>query len=298
MGPLLTKERPRVSTFEMTTRVAVLQLNSQERVAENLAVAERLVRQAAVQGAELVVLPEGFAFLGSESAKRDVAETIDGDGPIMASLRAWARKLNLHVIAGGLPEKSDDDARPFNTSLVLNTAGEVVRFYRKLHLFDIDLPAGPRLFESKATTRGQEMVVAELPQLEISKIGLAICYDLRFPELFLAQRRDGAQALTIPAAFTEKTGRAHWEVLLRARAIETQSYVLAAAQWGSHPGQRRTFGNAMIVDPWGMVLAQQSEGIGVVCAEMDLQVLEKTRAQMPLSQHRALQTDVTIGRRR
>ncbi len=206
----------------------------------------------------------------------------------MTTLRSWAQKYRLHIIAGGMAELSDDSRRPFNPSVALDPTGQVVGVYRKVHLFDIDLPGGPQLCESNATSRGCELVVAKLTQLELPHIGLSICYDLRFPEVFAQQVKAGAQILTIPAAFTKKTGGAHWEVLLRARAIETQSYVLAATQWGDHPGNRQTFGHAAIIDPWGVVLGQKVHGVGFVMAELSKEMIDDIRSQMPLQQHRRL----------
>lgn len=271
-----------METFESIS-VAALQMNSQDDVASNLQRAEALVREAARAGARVVVLPEAFAFLGRESEKANIAEQLGGDGVIMTALRKWCRELQVSVVAGGLPEKAPEGP-PYNSSVVLNPAGEVLCSYRKLHLFNVSLDDGTTWFESRGTSPGHR---PEVVDIEGVRCGLSICYDLRFPELFAWQRRKGASVLTVPAAFTQTTGAVHWLVLLQARAIENQCYVVAAAQEGAHPRGRRTYGHACILDPWGRMVAERTEaGEGFVVARLQGSVIEKVRQDMPMQEHR------------
>lgn len=265
--------------------VAVLQLNSQGDVSQNLAVIERLVGEAAGSLAKLVVLPENFAFMGAEADKRRIAEPIDdAEAPIQAALRRLAARHGVTLIAGGFPEKSDDPERPFNTSLVIEPGGRMLARYRKIHLFDVEL-GNESYRESAATSGGAEVVTAPISGFNV---GLSICYDLRFPELYRRLVDAGAEVLTVPAAFTLNTGKEHWHVLLRARAIEAQCYVLAAAQWGVHPQGRSTYGHALIVDPWGTVIAEASDRVGFVRARLERAFLQQVRARVPSLCHRRL----------
>ncbi|OQX68067.1 MAG: hypothetical protein B6A08_12285 [Sorangiineae bacterium NIC37A_2] len=273
-------------------RFAAVQLESQADVSANLSVAGREVERAKQSGAEVVLLPEGFAFLGAEIDKAKVSEALPAPGekgasygPIAGELARWSKELGLVIIGGGMPEQSPNPERPYNTSVVFS-GGQLVARYRKIHLFDVDLPDGTVLHESKGNTAGDEVVVFDVaPGF---KAGLSICYDLRFPELFARQRELGVNVLTLPAAFTKTTGQAHWHTLLRARAIETQSYLVAAAQWGAHPLDRKTFGHSLIVDPWGEVIAELAEGIGFIIADLDPKKVEQVRTNMPLEKHRRL----------
>ncbi|MDB4942486.1 MAG: Aliphatic amidase AmiE [Labilithrix sp.] len=273
-------------------QVAVIQLSSQEEVARNLASMRALVLEAGRAGAELVVLPENFAFMGEEAKKREIAERLDGDdgGPIMSALRSAARDAQVSLVAGGMPERSSDPYRPFNTSVLLGPDGGVVATYRKVHLFDVDLPDGTKLLESNATSAGDAPSVTELPRRSGGPVslGMTICYDLRFPELYRRLADRGARIVTIPAAFTLTTGKDHWHVLLRARAIENQTFVLAAAQHGKHPRGRQTYGKSLIVDPWGDVLAQAPEGEGMAIARLDFAAQDRVRASLPCLSHRRL----------
>jgi len=266
-------------------RVAALQLSSQADVSENLRGVRGLLDRAAADGASVALLPEGFAFLGSEVDKARHAETFGAGGPIQDFLQETAARLDLTLIAGGMPERSDVPERPYNTSVVIGPDGSVLERYRKVHLFDVELSDGTKLTESAGNSAGDVPRTVELSGLIF---GLSICYDLRFPELFAAERQAGAHVLTVPAAFTATTGRAHWHVLLRARAIETQCYVVAPAQWGSHPRDRHTFGHTLIVDPWGEIVAEWGEGVGLATAEISLERIESVRAQMPIAAHRRL----------
>lgn len=270
-------------------KAAVVQLTSGEDVGHNLATAAALGREAAEAGAALVVMPENTLYMGAEEGRGQVAGRYDigeipagGCGERMAALSlatgAW-------VLWGGVPEARAEDARTFNTAVLLDPRGVVAARYRKIHLFDIDLPGGPVLTESRNTAPGDALVVAETP---VGRLGLSVCYDVRFPELYRGLVDGGATVLAVPAAFTATTGRAHWELLLRARAVESQAYVLAAAQWGTHPGGRTTWGHAMIIDPWGVVLAEQAEGEGFVLAEIDPARTAAVRASLPSLAHRRI----------
>lgn len=267
-------------------RVAVVQLSSQAVVNENLERVHALVAAAAKDGAELVALPENFAFMGEEEEKRKLAERI-GDGPISAAVARAAREAKVFVVAGGMPEASDDRDRPYNTSLLVAPDGSIAAKYRKVHLFDVDLPDGTKLLESRATTAGSDPVVAEIATATGPvKLGMTICYDLRFPELYRRLVDAGARIVTVPAAFTLTTGKDHWHVLLRARAIEDQVFVLAPAQHGTHPKGRKTYGKSLIVDPWGDVLAQAAEGEGYAIARLDFAAQDRVRASLPCLSHR------------
>jgi len=266
---------------------AVIQMSSQGDFAANLRSSEQLVLAAAGRGATLALLPENFALMGEEAQRREIAERIDlgSPGPILAAVQRMAQRGGVTVIAGGFPEQSESLERPYNTSLIVDAGGAILAKYRKIHLFDVDVGDGVSYRESSATTRGDEVVVAEACGL---RVGLSVCYDVRFPELYRAQIDRGAEVLTIPAAFTLATGKDHWHVLLRARAIESQAYVLAAAQWGSHPRGRRTYGKSCIIDPWGDVLAQAGEGEGFAVAEIDPARIATVRRDLPSLSHRQL----------
>jgi len=273
-------------------QVAVIQLSSQDDVNANLARVRELVLEAGRSGAELVALPENFAFMGEESKKCEIAERVDDDpaGPITTTLRLAARDARVWLVAGGMPERSDDPARPFNTSLLFEPDGRLVSRYRKVHLFDVDLADGTKLLESGATTAGSELVVNEISGRAGKPVGLGmtICYDLRFPELYRKLGDRGVRIVTVPAAFTLTTGKDHWHVLLRARAIENQVFVLAPAQHGKHPRGRQTYGKSLIVDPWGDVLAQCAEGEGFATARLDFAAQDRVRASLPCLSHRKL----------
>jgi predicted amidohydrolase len=265
---------------------AVIQMVSQSDVEGNLAQARSLLEQAAASGAKLAVLPENFAAMG----RRDIAAIgraeASGEGPILPWLKLAARDLKLWIVAGTLPlpPESRPQGKVTACSLLVDDLGQQVARYDKLHLFDVDVAdARGRYRESDDYAHGSNVVVADTP---VGKLGLTVCYDLRFPELYTALREAGAELITAPSAFTAVTGAAHWEILLRARAIETQCYVLAAAQGGVHPGPRETFGHAAIVDPWGRVLAEQAQGEAVLLAERDSEEQASIRARMPVSNHR------------
>ncbi len=273
-------------TWEL--RVGAVQLRSTADLAANLATCRELAARAASEGAKLVVLPECFAFLGrGEGDKLAIAESLDGHGPIMTMLREIATRHGVWLIGGGMPETvPGDPKRTYNTAVVIDPAGKTVARYRKIHLFDVDIPGGAVLRESDSTARGNELVCVEIGG---AKVGVTICYDVRFPELYRRLVLDrGAEVLLVPAAFTAHTGAAHWHLLLRARAIEDQAWVVAAAQWGRHNEKRESFGHSLVVDPWGAITAEQAEGDGVVMATLDGATVAKRRAQMPCSRHAVL----------
>jgi predicted amidohydrolase len=264
--------------------VAAVQLSSQADVAENLEHARALVRRAAQRGAELVLLPENFAFFGAEADKRGVAESL-GAGSIVSALSEMARESSVCLVGGGFPERSQDPERPYNTALVIGPDGAQLGAYRKIHLFDVELGSGGSYSESAATAAGDQAVVVDVAGF---KLGLSICYDLRFPELYRALSEQGAEVLLVPAAFTLHTGKDHWHVLLRARAIEAQAFVVAAAQHGTHPRGRQTYGHSLIVDPWGTVIAEASDGPGLAQATLERARLEAVRRSLPSLTHRRL----------
>ncbi len=269
---------------------AAIQMTSTADVNRNLASAEALVATAAARGARFVGLPENFAFLRPEGERITEAQSLDG--PWVRRMAALARRLELTLLLGSLPERVEGDGRVHNTSVLLGPDGDTLAVYRKMHLFDIELPGLEHLKESRSVLAGDAVVVADSPA---GRLGLTICYDLRFPELFRALSARGARVLCVPSAFTERTGQAHGEVLLRARAIENLAYVFAPAQAGAHGGGRASHGPAMIVDPWGSVLAQVPEGEGVAVAELDFARLERVRRELPALAHARLLGDALRG---
>ncbi|MEF9900953.1 MAG: carbon-nitrogen hydrolase family protein [Pseudomonas sp.] len=265
---------------------AVIQMVSQSDISANLERARQLLEQAAENGARLAVLPENFAAMGRrDSAAIGRAEAL-GQGPILPWLKQAARDLKLWVVAGTLPlpPQGLPDAKAHACSLLIDDHGQTVARYDKLHLFDVDVADNRgRYRESDDYAHGAQVVVADTP---VGRLGLSVCYDLRFPELYSALRAAGAELISAPAAFTALTGAAHWEVLIRARAIETQCYVLAAAQGGVHPGPRETYGHAAIIDPWGRIVAEQASGEAVLLADRDSSEQASIRARMPVALHR------------
>jgi predicted amidohydrolase len=268
-----------------TVRVAAVQMSSQDDLAKNLVRACELMARAADAGAKVVLLPENFAYLGPEEGKRAVAEPVGGapEGPILEAVAGAARRANVHAIAGGMPERATDPARPYNACVVVAPDGTITGKYRKMHLFDVEVGDGQRYCESASTTPGDTAVSVVI---EGFSVGLSVCYDLRFPELY--RKLVPADILVVPAAFTLATGKDHWHVLLRARAIESQAYVVAAAQWGEHPRGRRTYGKSLVADPWGDVIAQCPEGEGIAVADVDRAYLTRVRANLPALEHRRL----------
>jgi predicted amidohydrolase len=242
------------------------------------------VREAAARGATFIALPEMFAYLRREGQRFPHAQPVDGE--IVGRVRAWARELSVRILAGSIAESLPDSERVHNTSVLVAADGALEAVYRKIHLFDVDLGATGGVFtESKSIAPGDEVVVADT---EIGGIGLSVCYDLRFPELYRSQAARGARWLVVPSAFARATGKDHWEVLLRARAIENQCFVLAPAQCGVHSPERASHGRSLIVDPWGIVLAQLGDAPGVAVADCSLAELDRVRASVPALRHRKL----------
>jgi predicted amidohydrolase len=262
---------------------AAVQMLASDDKAANLNEAEHWVRSAAATGARLVVLPEVFIWRGNKKMEREFAEAIPG--PTSDMLAALARELGIHLLGGSILEAIPAGRKAFNTSLLFAPTGELLASYRKIHLFDVDLANGVSLRESDSRAHGGEVVVAET---ELGKLGLSVCYDLRFPELYRGQADRGADLIFVPSAFTAFTGEAHWETLLRARAIENQVYVIAADQFGKSPKSFECHGHSMIVDPWGKILAELPDGPGVISAEIDLDYLAKVRAELPALKHRKI----------
>jgi deaminated glutathione amidase len=269
-------------------KIAAIQTVSGTSVPANLDSAAGLLRQAAQQGAELAVLPEYFCLMGQRDGDKLAVRERFGEGPIQSLLAASARELGLWIVGGTLPLVADSDRHVRNTSLAFSPQGECVARYDKIHLFRFDNGRGEQYDESRVIERGQAPQAFTVPSRDghAWRVGLTVCYDLRFPELYRALQAD---LLLVPSAFTYGTGQAHWEVLLRARAIENLAYVAAPAQGGRHENGRRTWGHSLVVDPWGVVLAQrEEEGSGVVMAELSHDRLEQVRGQLPALDHRVL----------
>jgi len=274
--------------------LAVIQLVSQDAVPANLIQARRLLEQAAAAGARLAVLPENFALMGRHDYAALGRAEAEGEGPILPWLKQTARDLGLWIVAGTLPLPPDGQprAKPHACSLLFDEQGERVARYDKLHLFDVEVAdSRGRYRESDDYAHGAQVVVADTP---VGRLGLTVCYDLRFPELYGALREAGAELISAPSAFTAVTGAAHWQVLVRARAIETQCYILAANQGGAHPGPRETFGHSAIVDPWGRVLAEQVQGEALLLAGRDAVEQAAIRQRMPVHSHRRFSVSTAL----
>jgi deaminated glutathione amidase len=256
-------------------RVAAVQLNSNADKARNLSAAESLVRAAAADGAELVALPEKWNLLAAGEEMAAGAEPLDG--PSLAAARAWARALGIHLLAGSVAERGEDGGKAFNASVLIGPDGEDLAVYRKIHMFDVEA-GGVRYRESEHERPGKEIVSVSVGGVEL---GLTICYDLRFPELYRILAVQGARILAVPSAFTAATGRDHWEVLLRARAIENQAFVLAPNQVGEAPPHYSSHGRSAIVDPWGVVLATAPDEECFIAADLDLGAQERIRERLP-----------------
>jgi deaminated glutathione amidase len=263
--------------------IAAAQMTSSSDKARNLDLATRLVRQAADLGATFVGLPENFAWMGPDAERSAAAESLDG--ATLARMAQLARERRVTILAGSILETGAPNGRLHNTSVLFGPAGERLAVYRKVHLFDVEIGDGARYRESEAVAPGTDVVVA---QTAFAPVGMSVCYDLRFPELYRRLSQAGATLLTVPAAFTLMTGKDHWEVLLRARAIENLSYVMAPAQWGRHSEKRQTYGHAMVVDPWGLVVARASDGEGLAVGPFDPELIRRVRESLPALSHRRL----------
>lgn len=266
------------------SKVAAIQMASGPNVKANLAEAEKLIKIAVQQKAELVVLPENFAIMGmTESDKVKIAEEF-GSGLLQDFLKAQALKNNIWLVGGTIPLSSPESGKVFAACLLYNPQGELVARYDKIHLFDVTIEANAESYtESETISPGNDVVVVDTP---FGRLGLAVCYDLRFPELFRAMVEQGMEICALPSAFTSLTGKAHWESLLRARSIENLSFIIAADQGGYHVGGRETHGDSMIIDPWGVILNRLPHGAGVVVANIDLVKLDHTRKMFPTLEHK------------
>ena len=281
--PDVNSTQKRIAAQAKAFKVAAIQMASGPNVAGNLSEARRLIEKAAEQGAKLVVLPEYFPIMGMQDTDKIAVREEPGAGPIQAFLGEMARKHNIWLVGGSIPLAASTPDKVLNSCLVFNELGEQVARYDKIHLFNLDL-GNEKYHEANTIEAGSKVVVVDSP---FGRIGLAVCYDLRFPELFRAMQ--GADIIVLPSAFTETTGKMHWEPLLRARAIENLAYVVAAAQGGYHVSGRETHGHSMIVDPWGRVLDEMSRGSGVVVAEVNRGYQASLRASLPALEHRTLQ---------
>jgi predicted amidohydrolase len=267
-------------------KVAAIQMTSGHVVEDNLAAAAELLREAKDLGADIACLPENFSFIGLKDADKLKVAEADGEGPIQDFLRDTARRLGLWILGGTTVIKGDSAARVANASLLIDANGKRVARYDKIHLFDVAIPGRDEQYlESTHVMPGREAVIADTP---VGKLGLSVCYDMRFPELYRDLVARGAEWLAMPAAFTVPTGRAHWETLLRARAIENLCYVVAPAQSGTHTSGRETYGDTLIADYWGQVLARLAKGSGVITADIDLAKQAETRARFPALDNRRL----------
>lgn len=263
-------------------KIGLVQPNIWDDMAVNTAHIAALVRKARADGAELIATPENSAFMGANAAASVAAGRPEEEHPALQAFRALARELSTWFLVGSLAIKPAGANRNFNRSYLLAPDGAVAARYDKIHLFDVDLPSGETYRESNSIAPGSEGVLAPLP---FGMLGMSICYDLRFPGLYRGLAQAGAELISIPAAFTRTTGRAHWHVLLRARAIETGAFVIAPAMWGNHPGNRQTYGHSLVIDPWGKVLLDMGDGVGAAVLEIDLAEVAKARAQIPAWRH-------------
>ncbi|MBA2505131.1 MAG: carbon-nitrogen hydrolase family protein [Thermoleophilaceae bacterium] len=257
-------------------RAAAIQLNSTEDKARNMERADRLTRAAAADGADLIVLPEKFTALGTREHYLAAAEPLEG--PTLAWARGIACEFGIDLVAGSFVESREGHEKLGNTSVHVGPGGETKAVYRKIHMFDV-VVGGQEYLESESSEAGAEIATSELA--DGTELGLTVCYDLRFPELFRILALRGARVITLPAAFTKVTGQAHWEILLRARAIENQAFMVAADQIGTHPPDKESFGGSMIVDPWGEVLARAEDEEGFIAADLDLDRQREVREQLP-----------------
>ncbi|XP_038679090.1 deaminated glutathione amidase, chloroplastic/cytosolic [Tripterygium wilfordii] len=299
-SPLLRPIRPNVTSLSVrsaatvaglsamatgTARVAVAQMTSVNDIAANLDTCSRLVKDAASAGAKMVFFPEAFSYVAAKDGDSlKIAEPLEG--PVMKQYCSLARESCIWLSLGGFQEKGPDDEHLCNTHVIIDDNGEIKSTYRKIHLFDVDVPGNMVYKESNFTTAGKNVVAVDSP---VGRLGLTVCYDLRFPELYQQLRfQHEAQVLLVPSAFTKVTGEAHWELLLRARAIETQCYVIASAQAGKHNDKRESYGDSLIIDPWGAIVARLPDRLstGIAVADIDFSLLDSVRTKMPIAEHR------------
>ncbi|OEU48828.1 MAG: hypothetical protein BA866_12730 [Desulfobulbaceae bacterium S5133MH15] len=261
-------------------RIGLGQMNTGNRKSDNLATADTMIKELADSGASLIMLPEYFNFLGPESQMADNAEPVNSS-PSLDMIRERAVKYQLHIHIGSFLER--DESYIFNTGIVFNPAGEIIAKYRKIHLFDVEIPGGKRYLESETITPGDTVATFTIDDLTF---GMSTCYDLRFPEMFRKLGEMGANVILLPAAFTMQTGRDHWELLLRARAVENLCWVVAAGQYGTSPPDNICYGRTMVINPWGIVTAQAPDGVHTLTAEIDLATLHQIRTTFPALNHK------------
>eukprot|EP00892_Ulva_mutabilis_P004452 jgi/Ulvmu1/2379/UM130_0012.1 len=278
----------------VSAKVAVAQMTSINSKAANLARCSKLIQSAREQGCSMVFLPECFAYIGT-SSEDSLSESEPLNGPTMQSYCELARTHSIWLSLGGFHEKAEEAGFMHNSHVIVDSGGSIVTCYKKINLFDVDIPNGPVLMESRHTRRGTQMMTCDSP---VGRLGLSTCYDLRFPQFY--QRlviEGGAAVLLVPSAFTKPTGEAHWMPLLRARAIENQAYVIAAAQAGRHSAARESYGHAVIIDPWGRVVAELDDPLatGIATADIDLAELQRVRTKMPVQAHRAAALPLVTG---
>ena len=266
--------------------LACLQMCSVDSVESNLAVVRRLVAQAAMNGATLILLPENFAFIGSDSGQFCSIAESHLDGPIQAAIQALAIQWKLWIVAGTIPIQEKGSDKLHAASMIFDADGQLVARYDKIHLFDVQVSDSESHNESDTFVAGQDVEVVDTP---LGKVGLSVCYDLRFAEMYRTLARKGAEIFVVPAAFTATTGQAHWEILLRARAIENLCYVAAANQTGTHPGGRSTWGHSMMIDPWGKILQQVGKGENIILSAIDKSQQSALRRQFPCHEHHILE---------
>lgn len=273
------------------SRIAVVQMTSRADWPGNQAIARRLLAEAADAGAALVVLPENLAIMGHREADKLALAEPPGHGPIQDFLAEQAARHGLWIVGGTIPERTGDGERVLAACPVYDAQGRERARYHKIHLFDVFLRGGEEVYRESATVQpGRQVVTLDTP---VGRLGLAVCYDIRFPELFRLLAEQGAEVVALPAAFTVPTGMAHWDVLLRARAIENLFYVAAAAQAGEHENGRKTWGHSLVAGPWGNVLAERAEGEGIVVADIELEEIRRRRASIPCLEHRRFHCDWT-----
>ncbi|KAI3874484.1 hypothetical protein MKX03_004814 [Papaver bracteatum] len=280
----LTVKSSSSSMANNTVRIAAAQMTSINDLTSNFNTCSHLVKEAVAAGAKMICFPENFSFVGARDGESmKIAEPLDG--PIMQKYCSLARESNIWLSLGGFQEKGPDDTHLSNAHVLIDDTGNLRSTYRKIHLFDVDIPGGAVFKESSFTEAGKNIVVIDSP---VGRLGLTVCYDLRFPELYQRLRyQHQAQVLLVPAAFTKITGEAHWEILLRARAIETQCYVIAAAQAGKHNDKRESYGDTLIIDPWGKVVGRLPDRVstGIVVADIDFSLIDSVRTKMPILEH-------------
>lgn len=274
------------------TKIAAIQMCSSKFVDENLKIAAALIEEAASEGAKLIVLPEMFAIMGQADTDKVAVKESYQQGKIQSTLAALAKKNQVWIVGGTIPLACEDKKKVRAASLLFNDQGEIVARYDKMHLFDVSISSKETYKESATTQPGDEIVIVDTP---FGKLGLAVCYDLRFPELFRSLFNKGAEIFVIPAAFTVPTGEAHWQLLARSRAVENFCYVIGACQGGAHANGRSTYGHSLVVEPWGCVIAEKADSLpGILYAELDLNKVQEARRAIPIKEHQRLFFDKMI----